>query len=508
MNKTQFYTLSGALLASTALSGAAGAGTIGRFDSPAMNSTALITTTAVSIANTLFSTTAATANAVAIGGGGKEIGIKYTNSFTSTTRWSTEFTLSGARFVQANETLGNVRLLDVGTLGTTIVGTRSAATHCQSATSLVDLFVINDCGATQGVFSNTSNTSSATTSVGAMVFTGVTFNNASGLATVGSSITLSARVFNPVNTSQVFEPTASGAIITSAAPIGASVAKAADVTISATTTPTAFTRLTAAQAETGTLSMRLATVTLTSLGVRAADLTTVVTVASVGTTNVTVQSALLSSGAVSNVTIRNNADITSVSTAANFSSGTVTFALSTANLAQGSFHVTVSFDGTTAIPTAAAGTLSATFGSAVANFPQAVPAATGQTAAANQGGFRAEVNTFNSSGNGPYASYLRIHNNGGVAGTASITVRNDAHTSGAMLGSAFTTATIQPNATLQLSSSDIETGANIPAAERVGSYTVSVTGPIVGYVQHILFDGQSVADVSSFRNSGSTSNVP
>jgi hypothetical protein len=73
--------------------------------------------------------------------------------------------------------------------------------------------------------------------------------------------------------------------------------------------------------------------------------------------------------------------------------------------------------------------------------------------------------------------------------------------------------------TMQLSALDMEGtgtadgklpsgGANIATADRVGSYTVSVTGPIIGYVQHILFDGESVADLSAYRNSGVTTNQP
>ncbi|MCC6912283.1 MAG: hypothetical protein IT566_01165, partial [Rhodospirillaceae bacterium] len=121
-------------------------------------------------------------------------------------------------------------------------------------------------------------------------------------------------------------------------------------------------------------------------------------------------------------------------------------------------------------------------------------------------GFRAEINTFNASTNGPFGSYLRIHNNAQVAGTVTVTVRNDA--TGEVLGSSYTTSAIAPNSTVQFSALQIETGANIPTASRTGSYTVSITGPIIGYAQHILFDGNSVADLSGFRNSGSTDGRP
>jgi hypothetical protein len=98
-----------------------------------------------------------------------------------------------------------------------------------------------------------------------------------------------------------------------------------------------------------------------------------------------------------------------------------------------------------------------------------------------------------------------------------ITIRNDAHDSGSVLGSAFTTAAIQPGATMQLSAAEMEStttstklpsgGANVPTASRFGSYTVSITGPIIGYVQHILFDGANVADLTAFRN-GNANEAP
>jgi hypothetical protein len=69
---------------------------------------------------------------------------------------------------------------------------------------------------------------------------------------------------------------------------------------------------------------------------------------------------------------------------------------------------------------------------------------------------------------------------------------------------------------MQLSAAEMESettstklpsgGANVPVASRMGSYTLSITGPLIGYVQHILFDGSSVADLSSFRNGGGTNN--
>jgi len=515
MNKTQFCTLSGALLASTALSGAANAGTIGKYTSSNFS------TTALAIDNTVFSTTASTANAVVIGAGGtdRDIGMQYTNNFSGLTGFTTEFTISGARFITSGITLASIELLVAsnGNLGS-VANSVSASTVCASVTSLVDLLVVNDCS--MSALLGDANTTGVGTGyrVHGMVMTGVTFNTASGLATAGTSVSLTGRVYNPDNTSQIFEASSTGNILTATVPLQVRVVAGTGVTASATTTPTAFVNL--SLPTNGSLSLVLATIIVSATGALGATLAAASASAAnlAGTTSITVSSSIMTSASVRKV----NLDATSgsvslsVNTAANFSSGTVTFSLDNTVWTGGnSADVKVIFQGTTSIPAAAAGTVT---GSVVYNgYLQAVTL-TGVTATVAQGGFRAEVNTFNASTNGPFSSYLRIHNNGLVAGTVTITVYNDDYYSGAALGSSFTTASILPGATLQLSAAEMEGtatsakvpagGANIPTASRTGSYTLSVTGPIVGYVQHILFDGNSVADLSGYRNSGSTSNQP
>lgn len=506
MNKTQFFTLSGALLASTALSGAANAGTIGRYNAGSF------TTSPLTIQNSVFSTTASTANAVTIGGAGaidRDIGMAYNNNFSGTTHWTTEFVIAGARFITGAITTANVQILIASTGNVASVNTSVSGTvACASVTSLVDLLVINDC------------TLSALLSGSAhgVALTGITFNAASGLASAGAAVTLTGRVYNPSNTTQIFEASSSGSILTSALPLAVSIVAGDSATASATTTPTAFVNLSAPT--NGSLSVTLATIMVTATGALGASLAAVSASAAnqTGTTSITVTSSILTSSAVRSVSLAAAAGSSTLSalTAANFSSGTVTFSLTNTTWAAGlSAAVVVQFQGTTAIPAAAAGTATASV--VFAGLEQA-QTASGSTAAISQGGFRAEVNTFNASTNGPFSSYLRIHNNGQVAGTVTITVRNDDHTSGAMLGSSFTTAAILPGSTMQLSAAEMEDttvsaklpagGANVPVASRVGSYTISVTGPIIGYVQHILFDGNSVADLSGFRNAGTAANAP
>ena len=512
MNKTQFFTLSGALLASTALSGAASAGSVGRYDASGN-----FTTSPLTIANTLFSTTASTANAVTIGADSRDrdFGMRYNNNFSGSTRFTTEFSIAGARFISGGLTTANVKML-IGSANNSVITSISGSLSCVSFNALVDLMVVEDCH-------YTSDATITGTTIG-IAFTGVTFNNASSLATAGSSVTLTGRVLSATNNTQIFEASSTGTILTSAAPFQITVTTGPDATASATTTPNAFSSLSTPASS--PLSMTLATVRVSGTGALQASLSTqpVMVSSHASTAQISVTSSILSNGAVRSVNLVQGGGGASLSalsylTAANFSGGTVTFTLSNtafSNAGSESFQVIVVFQGTTAIPSAAAGTVTASVGHSTLGIQQV--SGSGTTAVVNQGGFRAGVNTFNASTNGPFGSYLRIHNNGAVAGTVTITIRSDDHTSGTVLGSSFSTANIAPGSTMQLTAAEMEGtatstklpggGANVPTASRQGSYTLSITGPIIGYVQHILFDGNSVADLSGYRNSGNTSNQP
>jgi len=489
MNKTQFYALSSALLASTALTSGASAGTIGKYDQ-----TNVFTTSALAISNSIFSTTASTANSVIVGEGQvytSNLGMRYANQFAGTTRWTTDFTVNGAQFISSNMSSTNVKLLIATTTSGTAVTSVSGTVACSSLTVLQTFLVANDCSLSAVGFSGYA--------VG-IAISGVTFNNASGLATAGGSIGLTGTVYNPTNNTQVYEAAASGNVVTSRVPLTVAVTAAANQTASATSTPIAFSELSNA---TGNLTMTLFSLAVTATGALGNGLVTAVGATTALTTTLSVASSIFSSGAVRNITVAG----TNYTTVSNFSGGTVTFSATAAGFDFGtnlSFAVSVQFFGTTAIPAAAAGTVTGSVQGGT-SAPQAITVS-GTTAAVSQAGFRAEVNTFNASTNGPFGSYLRIHNNGNITGTATITVRNDA--TGAMLGSAFTTSAIAPNSTVQLAALAIEDGASVPTADRVGSYTISITGPLTGYVQHILFDGNSVADLSGYRNSGVTTNQP
>lgn len=517
MNKQQLHILGGALLASTALSGAAHALTWGKVTGQFMTT---FTTTSISVANTLFSTTAATANDVVLSANNvNRIAARFSNVYSNTTVPSTAFSveMSPTGATLGNGALSSAKFLIVGSAGTTFQGTISAASLCSNAVAFATQFVLNGCTAANGTAGAGANNSM---SIGGVLFSGVTFANASGLATAGGTISMTGRVYNTATTGN-FEAAATGTIITSAVPMTVAVQGKANVTVSATTTPMAFTALSTSNTAitSAYLTMDLVQIFLTGTGTFQADLSTYTTPGTaISSARISVTSALLSSASVSGAYLArangNSADTMSTNlTVANFSGGTVTFVVNDAS--HTSYIVGITFSGSTQIPAAAAGTSTISFG-ADTTTGQALASVGGAAAGTSQGGFRAEVNMFGASNAAPYGSYLRIHNNGGVAGTVTLTIRNDAHDSGALLGAAFTTAAIQPGGTMQLSAAEMEGtatstklpagGANVPAASRTGFYTVQATGPIVGYVQHILFDGANVADLSAFRNGGVVTN--
>jgi hypothetical protein len=388
-----------------------------------------------------------------------------------------------------------------------IQGGFAAATACTSITPLTTKIILDGCGglsnkvaATNGANTNTS------ASYAGVIFSGVSFNNASGLAAVGGTIGVSGIVYNANNPSQQFETIAATNVITSAAPVSASITNLGDATVVATSTPVAFSYFTVATNIASLLTVTLATVDISGTGVLLANLTTVAnpSVDIISSVQVTVTSGALSQAAVQAVSVNTGAGVQNA-TVANFSSGVATFSI---NAAAGftSFTISVAFSGTTALAAASAGTVAVTFGVSN-NTPvgQALPAISGKTAAISLGGFNAELNTFLGSSNTSFSSFARIHNNGIIAAPAVVTVRNDA--TGATMGT-YTTAAIATNQTLQISAKDIETGAGITAAAGL-NYTLSISGAFSGYAQHIIFNpatGQ-LADLSSFRNKGTTGGV-
>ena len=94
----------------------------------------------------------------------------------------------------------------------------------------------------------------------------------------------------------------------------------------------------------------------------------------------------------------------------------------------------------------------------------AAPTAQGTLGGLTRDGFSTQMNTVQSSaGNGStvFQSFIRVVNNGSVAGAVSIVVRDD--TDGSSYGT-YTAGTIAANSTLQISMPTIETALGITAA--------------------------------------------
>jgi len=495
MKRQQLYTLGGVLLASTALSGMAEAAIVGHATAAGA---AGFTTSALKIANTIFSTTATSADTVSVGGDAAFV-VKFSNTFTLSTKFSVEIDVAGAQFNP--NAVGDVRVIVSGlmTTGSTFDTTVSSSA-CSAVTPLVSKIIIDGCQLSTVVSSTTGANLDHSAVAGGILLSGVTFNTANSLATVGNSISLSGSVYNTTNPSQSFESITSGAIITSASPLTVAITSCANVVANPTATPAAFDYL--STTNNGPLSMCLASVTITSSGALTATLGSAADLAGVATSvNVTVTDTILGSAAVATVSVTGSAvSITgnSQATVANFAGGSATFTINSSNLSS-NFTVNLTFTGSTPIPAAASGTVSLAFGKGGVASAQAVTSASGSTAQINRGGFNSELNTFLTSSNLGFVSYARIHNMGATAGTATVTILNDA--TGAQLGSSFSTATIAAGQTLQLSNKDLETSAGITAAAGV-NYTIQITGPFIGYAQHIIFNpatGQ-LADLSGFRN--------
>jgi len=510
MKKSQLYTLSGALLASTALAGVANAGTVGRVDAQISTNGGNMITATASIANTLFSTTAATANAVQFGAGTGANSNPLAASFTNTLPVSTSFnaTINATGATMNNPNVG-VAVLARAASGTgTFIGTIQGA--CNSITPLVDKILVTACQISSFATAGVGGAAAVSALAGGLQFSGVIFTNASGLATAGGTIALSGTVNDNGNPAIVIENITSGNVVTSAAPLKVSSAAGATVVTNATTTPTAFTSFSTSAL--GSLSMTLATVTISNVGTLGTDLNTIVTSdgntgqAAAGTVAITVTSAVLADDATVALRLNNaTTNQASVITPAGLTTGAATFNVTGTNFRNATI-LQANFNGTSAINAAGAGTVDVAFGNGAPNGHAQTPAGLtgGATASVVAGGFSAEFNTALASG-GDFQSFLRIHNNGNSAGTVTITVLNEAD--GTTLGT-HTTGSLAVGQTMQVDMPTIEAGAGITTPS--GTYTLQLAGPIIGYAQHVLFNASTgqFSDLSSFRNGGSSSNVP
>ena len=495
MNKQSLYLFGGALMATTALSSASQAAVVKR--NPGEAAIAASTLTSIYLATQVFSATTSTANAAVLGGNGSgtvanQILIDYATAAGFSTAFNIQLDVTNASFV-ATPTLVHYRQTTGGTLETL-----TSVTGC-TIQSLPDKILISSCDPTTSSVVNTVQGGSVTR-VDAIAIIGMSFNTAQALATAGTSIILSGTIKNTNNT-VTFETITAANHITSKSAVDYNLAAGGAVTIDNNASP-AFTLLTTGTNIT-TTTAQLGSVKYSSSAAVGTDLSLVFTQSIISSTaEIKLTHAILSDASVVSVSSLTGGGGTAASkTVSQFVSGTVSFQLSGLSLNGSTLSVT--FDGTTAIGAASAGTGTLT-PTAITPLVVATPSITGNLASFSRGGLSVELNSlYPTSGTGStlYRSYLRIANTSITDGTATLTVKRD--DTGVLIGS-FTT-TVAAGATRQLGATDIETNITTAAATGAG-YKVTVSGSFNGYVQNLMWNSVSglFTDLSGFRNGALT----
>jgi len=472
--KRQTLLSGSALLATTALSTAAVAGAF----VPLVAAGAIVATkmTAIGLSAQVFGGTAP--ETLVLGGSisGGQIALDFTNTITNT--FDVTITPTGANFVSASSVKvasykkdSNKSLVLDATLGGCTVQV------------LTDRILIEDCAV-----------GSVATKSDVLLISGLQFNEANGLATVGSSISLSA-IVQAANGGTTFETVASTAIITSKDSVESTIKAGTTGKLINTSVPPFATFASAAT------TVSLANIKNSSSAAVGADLATNLAATPSAITNtveLTVTHGVLTDAATTQLVA---GAVTVI--ASNFKSNVASFTFVGATTIT-SYDISVAFNGTTAVGNWAAGTVDMVFtkGSALAT---GIANASGSLAAIARSGMSTSINTANSSvaGGTAFQSLVRITNNGSVAGAATVIVRNDK--TGVILGT-FTTADIVANGSLQISMPTIEGATGITPA---GQYNLAISGPFTGYAQHVMFNSTAgtFVDLSGFRK-GAGTNAP
>ncbi|MEQ8733651.1 MAG: hypothetical protein RIC29_01905 [Rhodospirillaceae bacterium] len=461
--KRQTLQIGSALLATTALSTASYAATIkadaavgaipGTFNTP-------------KVAAQIFG--GATPATITVGDQQFAIDFAAPGGLTST--FDVNLDLTGADFNAFTQSLGVFAESTGGSL------TAVSFTGC-SVQLLTDRIIVDTCLA-----------SSTTPRVDVLILSGITYDEANGLATAGANISISGIALGTTSRT-TFETITSTNLVTSVNALSGSVTAGGTLNISNTATPTAFSKLTGA-ATTGSLATVNSTlnpsVTNAALGSPTVFATTVSTLSS--TVELTVTHGVLTDAATTKLQISEIgvATATMASFTPTTTAGSVaSFNITTEARLTGSFDVEVQFNGSTAISEWAAGTVAIAFTSGSAT-EAASPGASGATAALSRSGFTTELNTVQSTfgdGGTLFQSFVRITNNGAVPGTATIVVKND--NTGATIGT-YTTESIEAKSSLQISMQQIEAVVGAPASNI--QYRLEFSGAIDGYVQHVMFN--------------------
>jgi hypothetical protein len=344
--------------------------------------------------------------------------------------------------------------------------------------------IINAC-------SNAGAAADASSFAGFVIST-VAFDNATGLATAGSSITMSGTITlsQTAGSGAVFDTTTAGTVVSSVNSLTATVTAATGVSQVNVSASPAFARLVNTS-----LTVLLSTVNITQTGAFAADLSTpIVGAAAVGAANfIRLTSSVLSDDAVTKAEIQGLQSTTPTQ----FGAGNVTFTIAAASI-QSSFQIVVNFNGTAAIDNAAAGTVDVSFaaiGAASQNANNQAPAGVtgGGAAGLSRSGLSININGIqpNIAQGLTYQSYLRIvnSNTSTSAGVATVVLRNN--DTGVILGT-YTSPSIPAGGSVQVSAANLESGAGITPSASV-LYQATISGAFNGYVQHVTFNPNSGA---------------
>jgi hypothetical protein len=503
MKRENLYIISAALLASTALSTSANAGVV-TVAARAGNDTSS-TATAKSISAQVFGTTPSATAVLGTGatGGTQPVGLTYRfpgSLRMGETNFSATIGVTGAQFNTANVSAGNqIRAVTfsvsagVGSINDMAADVNSI--QCSGLVATTTTLLISNCTASGAI--------AAGGSIGGFHISTIAFDNATGLATVGGTISIAGTVNlgASAGVGAVFDTTAAQVVVRSINSLNATVTAGTPAQINVGATP-AFARM----ASNG-LTTTLASINITLAGAVGADLTTALAIGStVGGTgnNVVLTSAIVSDDAVRDVTLENGTRFISV-TPTQFGSGNVTFAIPSSTGLNVPYTVVVNFNGTAAIDALAAGSVAVNFSANgatnIATANSTAPAgATGTAAGLTRSGLTVNVNSIQPSvaqGARTYSSLIRLVNSSSAAGVATIIVRNNE--TGVTLGT-YTSPSIPASGSLQLTSAALEAGAGITPSAAV-LYQATVTGAFNGYVQHVNWnqDAGFFSDLSGKR---------
>ena len=499
MNRYHLYTLGGALLAATSLSGAASGASVGYYID-ATGFAGISSSGPITFAATSLLAAATAADNIGRTTSTVRPVIVFQNSYDPTFNVAVTLSVSGAAFSGSpggNSVFIRSSAEASGTITATVGAVNLTGSVGVSALS-TQIFV------TSLNLTGVASTGGAVTALIAGVsLDGLAFNNLhTTMGTAGNSISLSGPVFKSGDTNVVYETLTSSPVITAVEPLSGSIAAGTAVSVDAASAPNPFLNITG-----GTLTVNLANVYITGVNAYGTDLSLPLGVSGgdpaafdtgTGSLSLLLASAALADPAAATVILTNSTSTLSTVTTAAFTSGSVSFTYANTVTFGGTTVVLLGYDGTTQISAAAAGTLVGSFAAGgAAN--KAAASLSGATTVVTRGGLSAEINWANN-GTSAYTSYVRIHNSGNLAATATITVRDDA--TGLQLGTTtYTTASVPGNGTIQVSVPTIETSLGLTPAS---SYTLQIAGGFPGYAQHVSFNATTGAlvDLSGFRNGG------